>query len=140
MLDITSDERMKLLLDSKIIRYMKLYQTIFHDHILDCAENDNYIYFVIEENEDPKEKFEKIGALENLLKKKVRIIRFKSDIKDFIKELVPELLDVRIENNTVKILVRKYDKPKVLGKNRSTLKIIERFLKRFFNIEEVKVL
>lgn len=119
---------------------MKLYQTIFHDHILDCAENDNYIYFVIEENEDPKEKFEKIGALENLLKKKVRIIRFKSDIKDFIKELVPELLDVRIENNTVKILVRKYDKPKVLGKNRSTLKIIERFLKRFFNIEEVKVL
>ncbi|MBU5678686.1 MAG: hypothetical protein QXJ96_02305 [Candidatus Aenigmatarchaeota archaeon] len=130
---------MKLLLDSKIIRYMKLYQTIFHDHILDCAENENYIYFVIEENENPKEKLEKIRALENLLKKKVKIIRFKNDIKDFIRELVPELLDISIENNIVKIGVRKYDKPKVLGKNKSTLRIIERFLKRFFNIEEVKI-
>lgn len=118
---------------------MKLYQTIFHDHILDCAENDNYIYFVIEENENPKERFEKVKALENLLKKKVRIIRYKENLEYFIKELVPEALEIKIENNVAKISVRKYDKPKVVGKNKNNLMIIERFLKRFFNINEVKI-
>lgn len=118
---------------------MKLYQTIFHDHILDCAENENYIYFVIEENESPKGRFEKIRALENLVKKKVRIIRYRNDIEYFIRELVPEALEIKVENNIVKIGVRKYYKPKIVGKNRNTLMIIERFLKRFFNIDEVKI-
>jgi len=138
--DIQSDEVMKVIFDTKTIRYVKLFQTLFPENVIACAENFNTVYFVV----DSEEKImhinrEKIRNLERLLKKRVRIIFFSENLEEFIKSLVPQAKEIKINEKEVRIIVNKYDKPKVIGKNKSNLMVIEDLLKKVFDINEVKI-
>ncbi|MEM7826720.1 MAG: hypothetical protein QXQ40_00670 [Candidatus Aenigmatarchaeota archaeon] len=129
---------MKVLLDSNAIKNIKMFQTLTPAYVIDCAENEDTIYFVIKSsriNIDNK----KVRNIERLFRKRLRIIRFSKNLETFVKELVPEAINIIRDGDKIKLTVRKYDRPRVVGKNKKNLIIVERFLKRFFDISEVKI-
>ena len=83
---------------------------------------------------------ERLARLQQIFKKRVYVIEFSPDLEQFIRNLVPEAQKIEIDSRKVRLRVPKYEKPKVIGKDKRNLKIIEGFLKRLFEIEEVKVI
>ena len=134
---------MKIVLDNNAIQNINVFQRLTTAHVLDTIENDDTIYFVVRHN-DYKFAVGRDGSVikkcENIFKKRVKVFEFSNDLKTFIKNLIPETNDIIINDNEVKVVVKKYDKPKVIGKEKKNITIIKGFVKRFFGIEDVKII
>ena len=128
---------MKVVLDSDALQYMKVFQTLTHAEVLDCIDTEDKIIFIVKHTAGI---WPSVKRCEALLKKKIRVIEFSDDIEKFTKRLVPEALEIVVEGKEVRIKVRKYDKPRVIGKEKRNLNIIKSILGRLFEIEEVKVI
>jgi NusA-like KH domain protein len=134
---------MKIVLDQQTLHNIALFQKLTHVPVVDSIENEVSIYFIIR----PGYKLfalgrngEKLMLLQKKFKKKVMIVEFDDNITNFIKNLVPESQDIIVDNKEVKIRVSKYDKPRVIGKDKRNLMIIQKFLNRLFDIENVRIL
>lgn len=128
---------MKVVIDSNTLQYIKVFQTLTHAEVMDCIESNDKILFVVSTTAGI---WPGVKRCEMLLKKKVRVIEFTEDVKTFVQRLVPEALEVQVNGKEVRIKVRKYDKPKVIGKEKRNLNVIKTLLNRLFEIEEVKVI
>jgi transcription antitermination factor NusA-like protein len=77
--------------------------------------------------------------MERMLGKRVRVYEFSEDPKTFIKRLVPDADSVEINTNVAKIRIKNCFKPRVIGKDKKNLMAIKSLLKRFYEIEDVKI-
>lgn len=128
---------MKVILDSNALQHIKVFQTLTHTEVLDCIETEDKILFVVT---DTRGIWPSVKRCEMLLKKKIKVIEFSKDVKHFLQQLVPEAIDIVVNGKEVKIKVRKYDKPKVIGKEKRNLNVIKALLERLFEIKEVKII
>jgi len=133
---------MKIVLDQQTLHNIALFQKITHVPVIDCIENEVSVYFIIRQGCKPfvERCGGKLMILQKKFKKKVVVVEFNEDVVKFVKNLVPESQEVTIENKEVRIRVSKYDKPKVIGKDKRNLKVIQSFLNRLFDIESVKII
>jgi len=134
---------MKVILNSDAIQNIKMFQTITSANALDCIENDDMIYFVLK-GADYRIAVsggrQKIRIAERRFKKKIKVFELSKNLTTFVKRIVPEAFDIKIDKKIIKLKVKNYDKPKVIGKNKKNLIVIKSFLKRFFDIEDVKII
>ncbi len=128
---------MKVILDSDTLKYIKVFQTLTRADVIDCITSEDKILFVVSNSHGL---WKSIKQTEMLLKKKVNVIEYTDNVEDFIKKLVPEVVEVQINGKEVRLKVKKYDKPRVIGKEKRNLNLIKKVLNRLFDIEEVKVL
>lgn len=134
---------MKVILDTNALQKISVFQTVYSASVMDCMENDDALYFVVKADGQKPLSSKGMGGIrkmESMFRKRVRVYEFSSDPKVFGRRLVPEASEIEVENGVARIKVKNCFKPKVIGKDKKNLMIIQSLFKRFFDIEDVKII
>jgi NusA-like KH domain protein len=127
---------MKVVLDTNAIQNISIFQSMASANVMDCIENDETIYFVVKGGgRNP----ETMRRMERTFGKRVRIYEFSEDPKTFIRRLAPDAEGIEINSNVARIKIKNCFKPRVIGKDRKNLMVIKSLLKRFYEIDDVKI-
>jgi transcription termination/antitermination protein NusA len=133
-------------ISQEALSYITLFENISRAKIKDClAEGENLIFIVEEGNVKkalgPNNK--NLHKIERMTKKQVKIYGFSSEPVKFIKNLLyPIRVDeVEIVGKILKIIASdSRAKGKIFGRERENLKRLTQIVKKYFDIEEIKVL
>ncbi len=136
-----------IVFDKETIRIINFIENITNTNVKDCIIHNNSIYILVDKNSLQKISSYNISLL-NLLKKilgrDIEIIPFSSDLREFLRYLIPYLVNYRIvENGNKKILeikVEKMFKGIIIGRNKSKLELYKKIISRNFKINDVKIL
>ena len=76
-----------------------------------------------------------------MLNKRIKVVEFSSDVLQFIKNMLYPLQTSGIENKDDVIEIRSDTKTKslIIGRNQQNLKNLISIVKRFFDIQEIRV-
>ncbi len=133
---------MKITLDENALKQMNLFQSITGVSPIDCLEEEETLIFVVN-LEDLGKAIGKDGKnvknLKSLFKKGIYIFGFVDDLQGFLKVLIPEARDVEIKDKKIVVTVDNDKKARVIGTNGKNIKIKRKILRRFFDIEDLKV-
>ena len=126
------------------MKLMALFESMSGAKVKDCIENDKLI-FIVEENEMGKaigKNGANIKRIENVLKKKIRLVEFSDDIVQFVRNLIypAEALDIKKDDAIVTIYGKDTSaRAMLIGRERQNIKSINSIAKRYFGIDEIKV-
>lgn len=113
--------------------------------VKDCISEDEKLIFIVEENEMGKaigRNGANIKKIEGLLRKKVRLVEFSSDVLQFVRNLAYpiEISDAKNEEGIV--IIHGKDtatRAMLIGRERSNVNHLAGIAKRYFDIKEIKV-
>ena len=134
----------KIKYDIDLMKYMQLFENLTRAKLKDCISNEQLI-FIVEENEIGKaigKKGSNVKRLEGLLRKKIKIVDFNPDVKQFIRNFIMPLQvnDINEENNIVTISgPDTKTKGLLIGRERRNLENLKSIVKRYFEIEDIRV-
>ena len=133
---------MKITLDSDTLKQMNLFQNVTNVFPMDCMNEEDIMIFVVKLKDIGKaigKEGSNIKNLKLLFKKNIYIYGFVDDLQEFLKILIPEIRKVDINGKKITIYVDNDKKSKVIGANGKNIKIKRKLLKRFFDIEYLKI-
>ncbi|MBI4170325.1 MAG: NusA-like transcription termination signal-binding factor [Candidatus Aenigmarchaeota archaeon] len=133
---------MKVVLDQNSIEVINLFQNLTDATVIDSISEDGEIYFVVAEGQYGLAVGKggmKIKHAENVFKKTIKVLEYSEDMETFIKNIIPEAQEITINSKLIFVKVRPADRARVIGKNGKNIRIINKFLQRLFDIEELKV-
>ena len=128
-----------------LMKYMQLFENLTRAKLKDCIASEQLI-FIVEENEIGKaigKKGSNVKRLEGLLNKKIKIVEFNPNIRQFIRNFVMPLQVKEItEENGIITIVGPDTKTKglLIGRERKNLENLKDIVKRYFQIEDIKVI
>lgn len=133
----------KIKYNADLIKIIPIFESITGAKLKDCILNERLL-FIVEENEMGKaigKKGSNIKRLENMLKKKVKVIGFSQDVLQFIKNLLYPLQIKSIENKEGTIAIQADTKTKalIIGRNKQNLNNSIAIVKRYFDVNDIKV-
>ncbi len=129
----------------KIIKYITIFETLTRVSVKDCYEEEGSVYFVVPEFMAAKAIGRggiNIKNLERAFNKRIRVVAFNKNVVKFLKNLLTpvRIKEIREEGKTITLVPEdSISRGKIIGRNASNLRKLERSLKRYFDIEEVKV-
>lgn len=124
---------------------MNLFNSLVNVEVRDCILNGR-VLFIVEQGKLGKavgKKGVNVKNLEKLINKKVKVVEFSDDVCKFIKNLIypVKVADVFLEGNVVNIKVDGVkEKAILIGRNRKNLKEFVSIVRRYFNIDGVRVI
>jgi len=132
--------------DINIMKFISMFESITHASVKDCIEDDNKkLIFIVKQGDIAKaigKKGANIKRIEQLLKKKVKVIEYNPDLLEFIKNVVAPLkvADIVEEEGIITITppdskIRGF----LIGRGADNLRGFEKIIKRYFDFEELKV-
>ena len=127
------------------MRLITLFESMTGAKVKDCISGEN-LTFIIEENDMGKaigKSGSNIKRIENVLKKKIRLIEFNHDAVQFLRNMVYpiEIFDVAKEGKIITIHGKDTNsKAKIIGRERQNLNHLTGIIKRYFDISEIKVI
>lgn len=134
----------KIKYDSDLMKLITLFESMTGAKVKDCIANEKLI-FVIEENEMGKaigRNGANIKKMENMLKKKIRLVEFSNDVLQFVKNAIypAEAAGIRNENSVITIQGKDTSsKAMLIGRERQNLNHLNGLVKRYFGIKEIRV-
>ncbi len=138
----------KITYTQELMGIMVLFDRITHVSLKDCFEDKNQILTFVVDVENLGRAIGKhavfVKKLEQLLKRKIRILGFHSNVRQFITQVIYPLhvTSVILENDI--LILRNNDrktKSLLIGRNAQNLRNTEAIVQRFFpDIAEVKVM
>jgi len=135
----------KIKYDFNVMKYISLFESLTGAKVKDCIADESII-FIIAENEIGKavgKKGSNIKRIEGLLKKKIKVIEFNSDIALFVRNLLypTEIKEVKQEEGILNIYATDTKtRGIIIGRDHSKINWVKEILKRYFDIKEIKVL
>lgn len=132
--------------DNALIKIISLFEALTRAEVKDCLLDDRSAIFVVGQNQISKaigKRGSNVRLLEQKLKKKVKIVEFNPNVVTFIKNLImPLIVDEIKEDDKVVTLISKDSKTRglLIGRNAKNLRNYESIVKRYFNIDELKVM
>ncbi|MFC1800968.1 NusA-like transcription termination signal-binding factor [Nanoarchaeota archaeon] len=136
---------MKIKYTKELLALMSIFSAVTGSRLKDCFEIEDLIYFVVEEGQIGKAVGKgaiNVKKLQEKFNKKVKIVEFSHDLVKFIKNLIfPFKVDNIAEEENV-VVLRSEDrqtKGLLIGRNAKNLKVMTNVVKRYFNINEIKV-
>jgi transcription termination/antitermination protein NusA len=132
---------MKVKLDQQTIQTISLFQNLTGTNVIDSISNDE-VYFVVAEGQYGLaigKNGSKIKNAEKVFKKPIKIFEYAEDVTQFIKNIVPNVQDIKQEGDEITIRVKPSDRSRVIGKSGKNIKIINQFLTHLYGIKEMKV-
>ncbi|MBN1386217.1 NusA-like transcription termination signal-binding factor [Candidatus Woesearchaeota archaeon] len=133
--------------DMNLMKYMELFETLTRAKLKDCfIDKLERVVFVVMPNNIGKaigKKGINIKKIEDLLKKKIRIVEFDPEMNKFISNLVfpLKITGFRFEGGILTINGADTNtKGLLIGRNAQNLRNTESIVKRFFELEEIKVI
>lgn len=139
---------MPVIFDTETIRLITLFENLTGSEIKDCLVDgiNNTIYLVVEEGKVGiaiGKNGSSIKNVENLIKKNIKIFEFSKELNTFVKNLIPQAIEIRVrddENRTiVEVKVEKKDKPVVIGRDGKNLKLYKELLHRTHDVNELLI-
>jgi len=137
----------KIKYDINLMKFMQLFESLTRAKLKDCINNveDEQLIFIVEENEIGKaigKKGSNVRRLEDLLKRKIKIVEFNPDIKQFIRNFVMPLQIKEVNEEDNKITITGFDtktKGLLIGRERKNLENLKSVVKRYFDVEDIRV-
>lgn len=133
---------MAIVFDTEAIKMINLFESITHLNVKDCLIFEDVVYFLIEEGQ----KIENNGmvkTLENMMKKKIKVFTYNSNLMEFLRNSIKGAKDIKIRNEkekkVIEITVDNVYKSLVIGKNGRNINAIRKILKRNYDVDEVVV-
>ena len=129
--------------NADMMQYIALFESLTGAKVKDCIA-DGTLIFVVHENEMGKAigkhgaNIKKAGSI---LNKKIRVIEFSNDVCRFVRNIIyPTEAEVDEEEGIINIHGNDTKtKGMLIGRDRSNIKLINDIVKRYFNVQEVKV-
>lgn len=135
----------RLKLDPETLGLSSVMERITKTRVKDCFNDGETVYFIVSFGELGKA-VGKAGAnikkVQHELGKRVRVIEYRDDIIGFVKNIIYPLKVEDIVEEDGSVLIKessKKTKSLLIGREGKNLKLINRAVKRFFNVNEVKV-
>ena len=131
--------------DSDLMKVIILFESMTGAKVKDCIANDRLI-FIIEENDMGKaigRNGSNIKRMENMLKKKIKLVEFSSDVLRFTRNMIypVEAHDMKQEGGVITLRGKDTTtKAMLIGRERQNINHMTEILKRYFDIKEIKVL
>jgi N utilization substance protein A len=133
---------MKVILDQNSIEAINLFQNLTGATVIDHITEEGEIYFVVAEGQyglAVGKGGSKIKNAEHIFKKTIKVLEYSEDLEKFVKNIVPEAQEIAINNKQIMLKVKPQDRARVIGKSGKNIKILNKFLQRLFDIEEMKL-
>jgi N utilization substance protein A len=135
----------KIKYDINIMKYMQVFESLTRAKLKDCIVSE-YLIFIVEENEIGKaigKQGSNVRRIEGLLNKKLKIVEFSPDVKVFIRNFIMPLQAKEItQDNNIVTIAGPDTKTKglLIGRDRKNLETLKSVVKRYFDIEDIKVI
>ena len=138
------------------MKLITLFESMTGAKVKDCISNAdmrgsrrdslaNSLIFIMEENEMGKaigKNGVHIKRMENMLKKKIKLVEFSSDVLQFVKNMIYpiEIFDVKQENDDLIIHAKDtHTRAMLIGRERQNINHLNDIVRRHFNVKEMKV-
>ncbi len=128
--------------DTDDIRMMAAFENITGSAVRDCLRFDS-VYFVVNQGKIGiaiGKGGQTIKTAEKLLGKSIKIFEWSQDVKQFVKNLIPQAKNVEVKNDTAIVSVDSKERGIVIGKSGSNIKVLKEILRRNTNLKELKIL
>lgn len=136
----------KITYTQELMGTMALFDKITHVSLKDCFEDKHGLLTFVVDAQDLGRAIGKgavcVRRLEQLLKRRIRVIGFHPDLMEFVKYVIHPLHAFAEQQDAVLILKNEDRKTKslLIGRNAQNLRNTESIIQRYFpNIVEVKV-
>ncbi len=133
-------------LDTDAIKIINFFERYTKVHARDCVVEAGNIIFIVDEGKAGRAIGRKgltISELEKKFNKKIKIFEWSDDLNKFVSNLAPQAKSATIEDTrTGKTLVITVDSSKrglLIGKGGSNINRIRGIVKRYYDIDEVKL-
>jgi len=135
-------------LDINSLQRMSLFERITKAQIKDCFEDEltKQVVFVVQPAQIGKalgKKAANVKKLQQAFNRKIKIVEYNPNVEKFVGNLIFPLKAEEISSEGGVITVKGPDtktKGLLIGRNAQTLRNIEKTVKRYFKIEEIKVI
>ncbi|MGV8171595.1 MAG: NusA-like transcription termination signal-binding factor [Candidatus Woesearchaeota archaeon] len=136
----------KTVYDIDLIKIINLFEQVTHARVKEAFYMKDVLVFIVFEGD----KFKALGKnlvnlhkIEDMLQKKVKIVEFNSDTIKFITNLIyPFKVESIVQNDKVITITDSDTKTKglLIGAKAQNLRMYEGIVKKYFEIEEIKVI
>ena len=136
----------KIKLNSNLIQFMSIFQSVTRVSVRDCLEALDKIIFIVNENTISRaigKNGENVKKLERLLNRKIKIVEFNPEVTRFVQKLIYPYKAKEINQEEGIITIVPEDtraRGMIIGRNAATLRVYEDIVKRYFQVEEIKVI
>jgi NusA-like KH domain protein len=137
------------ILDMQFMRYLNLFARITRVQTTTCFVYNNIIVFGVKERDISNaigRNAENVRKIAEILRRKIKIVGMPSgngarDIENFVKEVVSPLVFTKFEfqNRVVSLSGTMQNKAGLIGRNSVRQKELEDILKRYFDVEELRI-
>ena len=132
---------MAIKLETEAIRTIAAFERVTKVHARDCLMTENCVYFLV----DVKKIGLAIGKngsvikeMRRILGRPVRIFGYSENPEDMIKSIAP-VRSIKMEDDSMVVTIQPKDRVLMIGKNGETIRAVREFLKRHYNINNLKL-
>ena len=143
MLELSKLARVKL--DQQLLGLSTIFERLSKARVKDCFKFEETIYFVVATGEMGKavgKGGSTIKRISQELGKKIRIIEYRDNVASFVRNVIYPLKVEEIIEEDGNLLIKDSNKKirsLLIGRDGKNLALLDRAVKRFFNVSEVKV-
>ncbi len=136
----------KITFDTELIKFMALFENVTHSKLKDCFFDREKLVFIVDNGELGKalgKNKTNVLKLEKLLNRKIKIVEFNTNRIQFVRNyLAPlKILDVKEEDDIVTVVgADTKTKGLIIGMKAQNLRNLEKIIRKYFKIEEIKVI
>lgn len=126
--------------DIQTIGYINLFEKNTSAKVKDCFSEEEFLVFVVQPGNLRKaleNHGQKIQRLNNLMKKKIKVIEFDLDPKKFLHNLLyPMKPEIDLLNDSILIKTKDIrEKGQIFGREKTNLKRIQGILNKYFQLK-----
>ncbi len=136
----------KIKYDFELIKYISFFENTTQTKVHDLIETkDKMLLFIVEPGQIGKavgKHGSNVLRMEKLTNRKIKIVEFNPDIRQFVKNLVypASVKEVTKEENEVVVYGKdSMARSLIIGRENKNLKATEEIIKRYFDINNIKV-
>ncbi len=131
--------------DMNLMKTIALFESISRAQVKDALEDNGTIIFIMAENQIAKaigKRGSTVKKLELLIKKKVKIVEYSDNVKDFIRNYIAPIEPSEItDDNGMLTIVGKDSRSKsmLIGREHKNLNLLKSIVSRYFEFKDIRV-
>lgn len=132
--------------DINIMKFISMFESLTNAKVKDCIDTEGMLVFIVEQGEMAKaigKKGINVKKIENIIKKKIKVIEYSSALIEFVQNVIMPLRaeEITEENKIVTIKSpNSQTRGLLIGRSAVNLRGFEKIVQRYFDVKEIKVI